>query len=152
MADPSAWTTSTCNFILEVDGVEIGTFNEVDGLTVEVESFDLEEGGQNHFAHHFPGRFSWPNLVLKRGIVNGDGLFDWLSKSSGEGFEGNGSKVERSTGAVTLVSELGERLRSWSFEGAFPVRWNGPTFVSGSNDSPSEELEIAHHGFRATTL
>jgi phage tail-like protein len=69
--------------------------------------------------------------------------------SSGEQFAGNGNKLKRHTGAVTLLGPGGKRLRSWSFDGAFPTKWSGPTFAASSNDLPTEELTIVHNGFKA---
>lgn len=136
-------------FLVEVDGIEIGRFQEVTGLEVEVEVEELTEGGENSYTHKLPGRMTWPNMVLRRGVTQSDNLLEWLTKSSGEQFSANHNKLERSTAAVTLISADGKRLRSWNFDGAFPVKWRGPSFAAGSNDAAVEELEIAHHGFRS---
>lgn len=135
-------------FLFEVDGHEIGRFREVEGLEVEVEIFEHDEGGVNDYVHQLPGRVRWPNLVLRGGLTKGDALFKWLRSSTGEGFEKNGAKLERSTGAVTVLDRAGNRLRSWSFEGAFPIRWRGPRLSASSTEVLSEELEISHQGFR----
>jgi phage tail-like protein len=95
---------------------------------------------------------SWPHLVFRRGITESDALFAWMSKTSGEGFAGAGSKLKRSTGAVTVLDSHGTRLRAWEFEGVYPVRWTGPDFDSASNQPMLEQLEVAHHGFRSKTL
>ncbi len=99
--------------------------------------------------HKLPGRMTWPNITLKRGITQNDTLLAWLNKSSGEQFAANGNKLARSTAAITLVGPSGQRLRAWEFDGAFPVKWKGPDFAAASNDMAMEELEITHHGFRA---
>jgi len=138
-------------FLFEVDGVEIGIFREVTGLQVTVNVVEIAEGGQNSFTHKLPSRMSWPNIVFRRGLTQSDALFDWLQKSSGEGFAGNSDKLTRSTGAVTAIDAVGTRLRSWEFIDVFPVRWKGPDFSVGDNSVLEEELEVAHHGFRATT-
>jgi phage tail-like protein len=143
---------TAATFMFEVDGVEIGRFSEVSGLQVEVEVEDLEEGGENSFVHKLPGRMKWPNIMLKRGITQNDSLLTWLSKSSGEQFSASGNTLTRSTAAITLLGPSGTRLRSWEFNGAFPVKWSGPTFAAESSDMAMEELEIAHHGFRAKDL
>lgn len=140
------------SFLVEVDGVEIGRFMEVTGLEVEVAVESVEEGGENGYSHKLPGRMSWPNLVLKRGITQNDSLLEWLNKSSGEGFTGQGNKLTRSSAAITLMGPGGKRIRAWNFDGAFPIKWRGPSFASGSSDMAVEELEIAHHGFRAQNL
>jgi phage tail-like protein len=138
------------SFIFEVDGKEIGRFNEVQGLRAEMEVETFSEGGQNQFAHKLPGRLTWPNIVMKRGVTASDTLLAWLMRSSGDGFEGAGRKLEPTTAAITLVDENAKRMQGWSFTGAFPVRWQGPTLAAGSNEAAVEELEIAHHGFRST--
>lgn len=139
-------------FLFEVDGKEIGRFMEVGGLQVDIEVEDIQEGGQNGYSHKLPGRMSWPNLTLKRGITQNDSLLAWLNKSSGEGFAGNSNKLERTSAAITLLSANGKRLRSWNFDGAFPVKWTGPSFAAGSSEMAVEEIEIAHHGFHARDL
>ncbi|HYH51111.1 MAG TPA: phage tail protein [Acidimicrobiia bacterium] len=139
----------TGSFIFEVDGKEIGVFKEVHGLRVEMEVEILDEGGQNQFAHKLPGRLTWPNIVMKRGVTVSDNLLAWLLRSAGDGFEGAGRKVEKTTAAITLVDETCNRVQGWSFTGAFPVRWEGPSLQAGSNEAAMEELEIAHHGFRS---
>ncbi len=140
---------TTATFLVEVDGVEIGRFMEVTGLEVDVQVEEITEGGENSYSHKLPGRMSWPNLVLKRGVTQNDSLLTWLNKSSGEQFAAQGNKLTRSTAAITLVGPSGKRLRSWDFDGAFPVKWRGPNFAAANDDMAVEELEIAHHGFRA---
>lgn len=143
---------TTATFLFEVDGLEIGHFMEVSGLEVEVGVESIEEGGENGFVHRLPGRMTWPNISLKRGITQADNLLTWLNKSSGEQFSASGNTLTRSSAAITLVGPSGKRLRAWEFIGAFPVKWKGPEFAADSNSAASEQLEIAHHGFRAKNL
>jgi phage tail-like protein len=138
-------------FLFEVDGVQIGVFREVRGLEVSVGVEEIREGGQNGFVRLVPGRMTWPHLIFQRGVTDSDALFDWLSKSSGEGFAGNSNKLTRCTGALTAITRSGDRLRAWEFNDVFPVRWKGPDFESSSTAPLEEELEVAHHGFRSTT-
>lgn len=137
------------NFLLEVDGVEIGVFASVNGLQVSVSTEDLVEGGQNGFTKKLPGRMEWPNITLTRGLIQADNLFDWFSKTSGEGFASAGNKLQRCTGAITALASDHARLRAWNLVGCFPVRWKGPDFNVTSTDVLSEELELAHEGFRS---
>ena len=143
---------TAATFLVEVDGVEIGHFMEVSGLELTVGVEEIQEGGENSFVHKLPGRMTWPNLVLKRGITQNDALIKWVNKSSGEQFAANGNKLTRSTAAITLIGPGGQRLRAWNFDGAFPVKWTGPSFAVTSDEMAVEDLEIAHHGFRATDL
>ena len=154
MADDSfdGERVTAATFLVEVDGVEIGRFMEISGLEVAVGVDDVEEGGENSYVHKLPGRMTWPNVTLKRGITQNDGLLAWLGKSSGEQFAASGTKLTRSTAAITLVGPSGKRLRAWEFDGAFPVKWTGPNFAVSSTDMAIEELEITHHGFRAKNI
>jgi phage tail-like protein len=125
---------------------------EVTGLEVSVGVDEIEEGGENSYVHKLPGRMTWPNITLKRGITQNDTLLTWLNKSSGEQFAASGNKLTRSTAAITLIGPSAQRLRAWEFDGAFPIRWKGPEFAVSSSDMAMEELEITHHGFRATAI
>ena len=144
-----AQRVTAATFLFEVDGVEIGRFMGISGLEVSVGVEEIQEGGENNYVHKLPGRMSWPNITLKRGITQSDALLAWLNKSSGEQFSASGNKLTRSTAAITLMGPAGQRLRSWEFDGAFPVKWKGPDFDVASSDMALEELEITHHGFRA---
>jgi phage tail-like protein len=138
-------------FLFEVDGVEIGIFSEVSGLQLNVEVEEYAEGGQNGYVHKLPARMTWPNIVFRRGVTDSDALFDWVQKSSGEGFAANGNKLTRSTGAVTIIGWGNKRLRSWNLDGVFPIRWTGPKLSVNENVALEEELEVAHDGFRSKT-
>lgn len=139
----------TTRFLFELDGVEIGVFREVHGLEVTVGVHEFREGGQNSYSHRVPGRMTWPNIVFRRGMTESNALFEWLQRSSGEGFAAASNRLTRSTGAITAVSSTGQRLRTWELIDVFPVRWKGPEFSTGSTSPLEEELEITHHGFRA---
>jgi phage tail-like protein len=139
------------NFVFEVDGVQIGAFKEVHGLELRVEIDTYEEGGENGFVHQLPGRMTWPNIVLKRGLIQTDALFDWVRKTSGDDFASGGNKLTRCTGAIVLMSSQNKRLRSYELRSAFPVRWVGPNLNVNEQRPLDEELEIAHHGFVSKT-
>ncbi len=144
---------NTANFLFEVDGATIGLFGEIHGLEVNVDTVSYAEGGENGFVHKLPGRLTWPNIVLKRGITNSDALFSWVNKTAGPAFESNTDKLTRSTAAITLVGTDGTRLRSWTIQGAFAVRWSGPKLsVDNGGEGATEELEVAHHGFTSKTF
>ncbi len=44
------------NFLVEIEGLLVGGFTEVTGLTVETETEDFREGGVNEYVHKLPGR------------------------------------------------------------------------------------------------
>lgn len=139
------------SFLLEVDGLPIGRFSAVSGLSMSVDVETYQEGGENNYEHKFPGRVTWENLVFKRGITNDNNLFNWFELTVGPGFMLTDS-FSRATAGVTMLSANGKRLRSWVIQDAFPVRWKGPDFDANNDEVPTEELEVAHHGFTSITF
>jgi phage tail-like protein len=136
-------------FKFEVEGVTIGAFTEVSGLSVQMEVEEIAEGGYNEATHKVPGRLKWPNLVLKRGITDNNSLFKWLAECSGNGFEGNSNKITKRNGSVTLLDSQHQDVRKWTFKDAMPVRWTGPSFAASATSLAVEELEVSHSGFTA---
>ena len=126
-------------FLVKADDCTIGRFAHCHGLSAEYEIEEYAEGGQNAFVHKLRGRMRYPNLVLSRGITHETGLMDWYLKASKAGERGNIS--------VSLLGPDGKPVRQWGFEGAFPVRWEGPVLNARSHTAATETLEIAHRGF-----
>ncbi len=46
-------------------------FAKVSGLSAEVKTIEVTEGGQSLYTHRLPERVSYGNLVLERGMVVG---------------------------------------------------------------------------------
>ena len=132
---PAIW------FELTIQGQSIGYFNEVSGLSAEVETFTYNEGGNNEFVHKLPTRVKYPNLVLKRGLTGAADLQRWFQRSH--------VGADRTSVTVTMLNEAGDRLRVWSFVNAFPVKWTGPTFNAQQNTLATEAIEISHDGIKA---
>jgi phage tail-like protein len=133
--------TPAITFELTTPGVSIGHFTEVSGLSAEVETLTYNEGGNNEFIHRLPTRVKYPNLVLKRGISKEDALQKWFQKSH--------TQAQRTDITVTMLDHEGRRLRTWSFVGAYPIKWTGPAFNAGQNTVATEAIEIAHEGLKA---
>jgi phage tail-like protein len=149
---PANLSGTGSTFIFEIDGIEIGRFTEVEGLELKVEVYRHEEGGANGHVHELPGRVDWPHITLRGGLTKANTLERWIYNTVGEGAAKNGYKLERSSGAITWMAADGTRVRSWEFEGAFPVRWRGPRFTVHETTLPTEEIEISHRGFRARDM
>lgn len=143
--------TTNSSFLVEVDGVPIGSFTEVEGLEMSVEVEEYKEGGVNGFTHKLPGRTEWQNLTLKRGMTWNNFLIVWFDTRAGDDFVTSG-KVSRDTMAVTMLSATGRRLRTWVLFDAMPVKWTGPSMGNEADAVPTEELEVAHHGFESITF
>ena len=128
-------------FKVSVPGVSLGSFREISGIGVEVETMDYAEGGNNEFVHRLPVRLKYQNVVLKRGITHQRALLDWFNATRQQGVEAKWGEV-----TVTLMGPGGESVQTWSFKEAYPVKWTGPTLNASSNAIATETLEIAHAG------
>jgi phage tail-like protein len=134
-------------FVLDVPNVTAnstfaGVFKSLTGLEVSYDVHEYREGGNNEFVHHLPGRVHYPNLVLSWGLTNSDLLQQWFFQTHAQ------AQLQQVTIALAIreggsVSEP----RKWTFADAFPVRWSGPGFQTGTEDW-SETLEIAHSGMK----
>src|SRR6476620_11792757 len=56
-------------------------FQEVSGLSFEIETEILREGGENRFEYKLHKRAKYPNLVLKRGLLPGSAFLDWFKSA-----------------------------------------------------------------------
>jgi phage tail-like protein len=119
------------------------TFNEISGLEMTVKYDEIREGGQNEFVHRLPSRVEYGNLVLKRGYAHDNELFQWCLSAL------NRRKIERRDVTVTLIG-IGDRrtVFAWTFLGAYPVKWSGPSMRAGDNSVAIESLELAHTGLQ----
>ena len=125
-------------FRVEIDDAIVGYFSEFSGLGFEYEMLTYQEGGQNDYGHMLRGHRKYQNLKLKRGVTNEPALLKWAFDVR--------EWQDRGNLTVTLVGPDGKDVRSWSFVGAFVVKWQGPTLNAGSDAVAEESVEICHRG------
>jgi phage tail-like protein len=134
---PAIW------FELDIQGHPVGYFQEITGLSAEVETLAYSEGGMNEFQHKLPTRVKYPNLVLKRGMTTKSDLQKWFQKSH--------VKAERTGIRLSMLDQEGTRIRTWSFVNAFPIKWTGPNFNATQSTLAIEAIEISHEGIEDVT-
>lgn len=117
-------------------------FQEVTGLTAELEVEKYQEGGENGFQHPLPKPAKFPNLVLKRGLLKDSKLITWLQDAI------HNFKFDPQNVTVVLMNPKGEPLVSWEFVGAWPVKWDVSAFNSMDNSIVSETIELTFRSSR----
>jgi phage tail-like protein len=128
-------------FTVSIDDYgSLGSWTKCEGLAVEYEVFEYQEGGANDHVHRLPGRRKYPNVKLTRPL-------DRDSKTVVEWVSGMVSRVKRHGAEIAVLDGNGEVVCRWHLEGVCPVRWTGPTLDSAGNQVASETLELAHNGF-----
>jgi phage tail-like protein len=137
----------TFSFKVEVTGVKgpfEGSFQEVTGLSVKLNTEPMKEGGENTFIRRLPLPPQYENLVLKRGIVLNSGLIGW-ARDAVEKF-----KIKPATVIVSLLDEKQSPLASWSFANAYPVALKISDLKAQENSIACETLELAYDNFTRT--
>jgi phage tail-like protein len=118
------------------------SFQEVRGISAELQTEEVTEGGENSFVHRLPLTVKHPQLELKRGIaaVNSP-LVEWCRSVLDEGYT---SLITPSDLIVNLLDEKGDPVRSWSFANAFPVKWEIGDFNSNKNEIAIETIVLSY--------
>jgi phage tail-like protein len=132
------------NFVVEIEGILAGGFSECSGLQVEAEFFEYREGGLNEYMHRFAGPTRYPPLVLRHGLTQIDGLWNWHQ----EVIQG---KIERKNGTIYLLDKQRIPVIWWDFKEAFPFKWTGPELRADSSNVAIESVELMHRGLSRST-
>lgn len=122
------------NFRVEIDGVTTAAFKNVEGLDSETEVIEYQDG-DDLFLRKRPGRTKYSNIVLKRGYVSTDELWQWRKRV----MEG---KVDRKSGSIVLNNDNGDEVMRYNFFEAWPCKWKGFSLDGKGTDVAVEELEF----------
>jgi phage tail-like protein len=130
--------------IFELDGAgdDDTRFQEVTGIESDLETISVSEGGENRFSFTLPKRGKYPNLVLKRGLLQNSKITEWCRKAI-ENLDINPVTIH-----VTLLNENHEPLQSWSFINAWPKKWSVSGFNAAESRIVIESLEIVYQYFK----
>lgn len=127
------------NFRVEVSDSngQLALFQEVSGLSVNINTTDFEEGGVNNTTHKIIEHTSYGNVTLKRGLIDGE-FFVWINDIS------NGI-IKRRDIIIKLEDDSGDAV-SYKLLYAIPVKWNGPNLNVMSDSIAIESIEFAVEG------
>ncbi|MFC1918277.1 phage tail protein, partial [Chloroflexota bacterium] len=75
--DPFGDPIGNYNFHLEIDGVSAGQFTAVDGLSIEQEVIEYQNG-DDPLTRKRPGRVTYGDITLKKVYAEGSILNDWI--------------------------------------------------------------------------
>ncbi len=116
-------------------------FQEVSGLSHEIGTEDVPEGGENQFTYRLPTKGKYTNLVLKRGVMVNSGLVKWINNAL------DLFKFKPVDITVNLLNEKGTPLVKWNFVKAYPVKWATSDLKAQENAILVETLELAYQSF-----
>jgi phage tail-like protein len=118
------------------------SFMEVSGISAELETEDVVEGGENRYTLKLPKAKRHGNLELKRGIASIDSpLVKWciqvLEADLASAIELKGIRVD-------LMNEDKTAIRAWNFIDAYPVKWEVESFGSTKNEVAIEKIALTY--------
>ena len=116
-------------------------FQSVSGLSVDIETEEIAEGGENRFKHKLPVKTKFPNLVLKRGLLIDSKVINWC-KDAIENFEFKPVDI-----IVTLLNSEHKPLQYWKVIHAYPVKWSVEDFNAQESKLVVESFELTYNYF-----
>jgi phage tail-like protein len=118
------------------------SFKEVSGITVNIKTEELKEGGENRYSYRVPGRTDYKNLVLKRGYISGKSeLADWTIQRMESTLA---EKVTTKHLMVSLLDSESEIITSWFFYNAWPVKSEISSLDAMENKYLVETMEFSY--------
>lgn len=116
-------------------------FTEVGGLSVEMATEEVAEGGENRFVQKYPVRAKYPELVLKRGLLRSSEVWNWARECIED------LRITPRNVDVKLLDERHDPLVTWHVVGAYPTKWSVADLNSTSNTVAIESLQLFYQRF-----
>src|SRR4051812_32183637 len=116
-------------------------FQTASGLSVEYDTEEYKEGGENRFTHKLPTRTKYADLSLKRGMLTGSETIRWFLDAFRD------RVFTPKSVSVILMNEKSEPLRTWTVVHAVPKKWTISDLNSNENSIVVETLEMTYQYF-----
>ncbi len=133
------------SFKIEIDGVTIAQFKEVEGLSTEIQVIEHRENtpGGLPVIKKLPGAVKWSDITLKRGKTDDTSFWDWLRQVENGDVDG-----ARKNGSVVLFDYARGEVARFNFENGWPSKVNVGALSAAGNDILVEECTIVHEGLK----
>ncbi len=116
-------------------------FTEVSGLSVEMVTEEVAEGGENRFVQKYPTRAKYPELALKRGLLRNSEVWNWTRRCIED------YRIEPKNVDIKLLNEAHEPLMTWHVVGAYPTKWSISDLNASNNAVVIESLQLFYQYF-----
>jgi phage tail-like protein len=126
-------------------------FQSISGLSVELQTETLKEGGQQRFEHILPVRAKYSPLILKRGLVKNSKMIEWCMEAI-DNFD-----IQPMDLLVHLLHvnrpdpnqppQGIQPLMTWNIVNAWPKKWSVSDFNAEQNSLAIESLELNYSYF-----
>lgn len=132
------------NFRVEIGGVDAGAFNAVDGLSVEQEVIEYQNG-DDVLVRKRAGRVKYGDITLKKGYITTTVLNDWIEAARC----GNGDYSRKEMSIILCDNAMpdGGEIKRWNCFECFPKSWKMSSLDGKGNDVLTEEMVIVIEWF-----
>lgn len=122
-------------------------FQEVSGLTVNMEMESYREGGQNRFEHQLPVKTSYTDLTLKRGMFElPSGVMAWCINAV-QHFQFQPTNL-----LVSLLNDQHIPVQSWYVVNAIPKSVEFSSLNAEQSQVAIETLVLSYNYFNVLNL
>lgn len=122
------------NFTVGIEGINAGYFKNVDGLSMELEVIEFQDGDDLQLRKR-PGRLKFGDITLKKGYVVTPDLQKWFEETR------NGN-VTRKTITIELKDNVGKTVQSWIALETWIKQWKVNGLDGKGNDVFTEEIVL----------
>jgi len=116
-------------------------FSEVSGLSMEMGTEEVAEGGENRFVQKYPTCARYPELVLKRGLLPNSEIITWIRECIEE------FRIQPRNIDVALLNDQHQPLLTWHLVNAYPTRWSVSDLNASQNTVSIETLQLFYQYF-----
>jgi phage tail-like protein len=116
-------------------------FQEVSGLSVDVEMEQRTEGGEHRFVHQLPVRTKYGDVTLKRGKFLQSGILLWCKEALEE------FKFKPVNVMISLLNADHKPLYNWYLVNAIPKRLEVSSFNAQNSEVVVETLVLSYQYF-----
>lgn len=129
---------TAARFSITIDGSEIATFSELQGITTSVEVVDfIESSDKEVVMKKLPGKRNPPTVVLKRGKNNSMELWAWHESV----LMGNMAAARRSCSLV-MYNVDGKPVARYHLEDAWPAKIEIGALKAGASEVLMESVTL----------
>lgn len=131
-------------FYIEIDGLVEGSFAECSGIRAEREILPVKEGGVNTYVHKLPGRISYGDITLRKGVMFTIEFWDWFAEGMADGVV-----KRRDLTIIQYSSYFNMPARWYNVRKAYPVSWEASALRADSNQLAMESLTLTFETIEA---
>jgi len=128
--DPTSEVSVATRFSITIDGIEIGSFSELTGITSEADA-------AGPLLKKLPGKRTPPTVVLGRGLTKDTQLAAWHEAAVDD------PAKARKNGTLVMFNTKGEPVARYHLENAWPSKLEIGTPEPGSDGALYERVTLS---------